>query len=144
MGYYYTIQYKPGKTNLVGDALSWRDLLTNFQFFSLTTPSFDFLKTLAFGNKTFPNLQAIQKEVEYHNFKHQTLKIINGILYHKGIPFLGKDYFTITIAFVGISWHHIWRTRGDILNIQTIKMFIGKVCIRMLSHMSLHAKHASK
>lgn len=74
----------------------------NSQLFLLRTPSFNFLKTLSFQNRTFPDLQDLHREVEQHNFQHPTFTLINGIVYYKGKPFLGK-VLHLKIYFTKVS-----------------------------------------
>lgn len=90
LGYDYVFSNKPGKTNLVADALFRREDPTSTQYFILSIPSYDFLFTLLLKNNTFLALQELYKEVQQSSKQHPTLKIINGVLYYKGKPFLSK------------------------------------------------------
>lgn len=70
LSYSYIIVHKPGKPNLVADALSRRDPLPNSQYFLLINPSFDFLTSLVIENKTRADLQALHGK--FHRCKTHT------------------------------------------------------------------------
>lgn len=83
----YIITYKPGKSNVTADALSKCDDPTFANYFILPMPSYKFLPTLSENNNLL-DLQKLHKKVHNSAQLHPTLKIIGGILYYKGKPYL--------------------------------------------------------
>lgn len=90
IGYDQIVTYRPGKTNLIADALSRHDISTKSQFLLLPTPDFEFLKTLSFEGKTLSDLHDIHKKVQQHYFQQPTYTLSNEILYYKAKLFLRK------------------------------------------------------
>ncbi|WVY93545.1 hypothetical protein V8G54_032633 [Vigna mungo] len=74
LGYDYDIQYKPGKLNIVADALSRSDGLTKGEMLMLTTPQFAFLRDLKESQSLDPDFILMRDKIlsdpsSYPHFK---------------------------------------------------------------------------
>ena len=81
MGYDFTVQYKPGKTNVVADALSHRSEVES-QFMALSVPQLDLLDDILMEVASLPTLQAKVKQIQdSENQGHWSFK--QGLIFYK-------------------------------------------------------------
>lgn len=144
LGYDYIISHRSGKSNTVADALSRQDYTDSAMFFIVSTPYFDFLMTLLSENNSSPELQALHQELIRKTISIQSSKIINGILYYKGKPFLGKNStlktpFLFLFFFSRNSMQHLLEvTLGWVASMET---YFGMACTKMFKILFLYATY---
>jgi len=61
LGFDFSTQYKPGRTNIVADALSRRD--TDMEINSISVPSFDLFAEFCTANEAEPALAALAAKI---------------------------------------------------------------------------------
>lgn len=91
LGFEYTITYKPGKDNLVVDALSRQLNHPTAQFLGFSTPKFLFLYQLLHENQTYSDLIQLQKLIMADPSKYPDMHIRDGLLYKKGKLFISAN-----------------------------------------------------
>lgn len=84
LGYEYTIAYKPGKDNLVADALSRQSEPATAQFLGFSTPQFVFLDNLIKKNQSDPELATLHQQVINDPHSYSDLTIKDGLLFKNG------------------------------------------------------------
>lgn len=84
LGYEYTIAYKPGKDNLVADALSRQSEPATAQFLGFSTPQFVFLDNLIKENQSDPELATLHQQVINDPHSYSDLTIKDGLLFKNG------------------------------------------------------------
>ena len=62
LGFDFTVEYKAGSTNVVADALSWRDT-EDAALLAISGPRFDFVERLRQANDSDPALVALRNEL---------------------------------------------------------------------------------
>jgi len=63
LGFDFSVEYKPGATNIVADALSRRDTSEEGSILALSTPRFDFVDRLRHAQRQDPALVALKEEI---------------------------------------------------------------------------------
>lgn len=78
-------------------------------------------------------MQALHTEPNSNPSAYQQLKIINGILYHAGKPYVSKDS-ALKPLFCRNSTRHHWEDMREFQKLLDIsnKMFFGMACVRIL------------
>ena len=83
LGFDFTIEYKPGTTNVVADALSRRDTLEEGAILALSAPRFDFVDRLRHAQLAEPAIIAIRDDV-LAGIRTAPWAIVDGMLQYAG------------------------------------------------------------
>ncbi|XP_030479163.2 uncharacterized protein LOC115696402 [Cannabis sativa] len=84
IGFHFTIEYKPGKTNAAVDALSRQHEVPNSLLAAAqSTASFEFLEELRQENTTCPELRHIHEQLASGILTDSLYSVRDGLLYHK-------------------------------------------------------------
>jgi hypothetical protein len=91
LGYNYEIQYKPGTTNVVADALSRIDQNPSIGFLSLSIPHVVFLEELKKELSTDPTFQSICAQLTSDPLALPGFRLHDGLLLRKGRIWFSLD-----------------------------------------------------
>jgi hypothetical protein len=83
LGFDFTVEYKPGHSNTVVDALSCRDTPEDAGVMALSAPRFDFVARLCQAQATDPALLALHDEIRAGS-RQLTWAIVDGLVQHGG------------------------------------------------------------
>ena len=87
LGFDFSVEYKPGSTNVVADALSRRDTPDDGALLALSAPRFDVLDRLRQAQLTDPALTAIRDEVQAGT-KRAPWEVVDGMVQYAGRLYL--------------------------------------------------------
>ena len=87
LGFDFSVEYKPGSTNVVADALSHRDTPDDGALLALSAPRFDVLDRLRQAQLTDPALTAIRDEVQAGT-KRAPWEVVDGMVQYAGRLYL--------------------------------------------------------
>jgi hypothetical protein len=90
LGFDFTVEYKPGHTNAVADALSRRDTPEESSVMLLSGPRFDFLDRLRQAHASDPALVALQDAISSGS-KSQPWALTDGLVHYGGRLYLPPD-----------------------------------------------------
>ncbi|WVZ90257.1 hypothetical protein U9M48_036572 [Paspalum notatum var. saurae] len=83
LGFDFTVEYKPGSSNVVADALSRRDTPEDGSILALSAPRFDVLDRLRQAQLTDPAISAIRDEVQAGT-RRAPWSIVDNMLHYAG------------------------------------------------------------
>jgi hypothetical protein len=86
----FTVEYKPGHTNAVVDALSRRDTPEEGAVLVLSGPRFDFIDRLRQAHATDPALAALQADIR-SGARTRPWSLANGLVHYGGWLYLPSD-----------------------------------------------------
>ncbi|MCH80169.1 transposon Tf2-1 polyprotein, partial [Trifolium medium] len=81
LGYHYEIQYKPGSTNTVADALSRSDTTNSFNSYSLSVPHCSFLDSLKQELEIDVEFQSLQQQLQHDPGALVGFKYKDGLIF---------------------------------------------------------------
>jgi hypothetical protein len=87
LGFDFSVEYKPGSTNVVADALSRRDTSDDGALLALSAPRFDVLDRLRQAQLTDPALTAIHDEVQAGT-NRAPWEVVDGMVQYAGRLYL--------------------------------------------------------
>jgi hypothetical protein len=87
LGFDFAVEYKPGSTNVVADALSRRDTPDDGAVLAVSAPHFDALSRLRQAQLTDPALAAIQNEIQAGT-RRAPWAVVDGMVQYAGRLYL--------------------------------------------------------
>jgi hypothetical protein len=89
LGFDFTVEYKPGRTNVVADALSRRDML-EVEFQSISSLSFDFLEEFKFAAAKDEELHHLRQQIEAGH-RTEPWQLVDGFVLYQQRLFVPKS-----------------------------------------------------
>ena len=103
LGFDFTVEYKPGHTNAVADALSRRDTPEEGTVLALSGPRFDFLDRLRLAHATEPALVSLLEDIR-SGARSSPWAVTDGLVHYNGRLYIPPDSPLLQEALLAV--HH--------------------------------------